>query len=165
MDSYNLLINGRMVAGDQTMPVINPATEEVLVQCPRASQKQLDEAVAAAKAAFPAWSATTMDERRKLIVKMAEAIEKNAGDLARILTQEQGKPLADATAETMGMAGFFRYFASLDLPPFRLTPFRIKMRVLQALGQDRDMGLDFVCCLAFDQHLAGMTAPAVALTP
>jgi acyl-CoA reductase-like NAD-dependent aldehyde dehydrogenase len=116
MESYNLLLNGRMVAGDQTMPVINPASEEVLAQCPRASKKQLDEAVGAAKAAFPAWAALPMDERRKLIVRMAETIEKNAADLAHILTQEQGKPLADATVETMGMAAFFRYFASLDLP-------------------------------------------------
>jgi acyl-CoA reductase-like NAD-dependent aldehyde dehydrogenase len=116
MEGYNLLINGKMVPGATTMPVVNPATEEVLSQCPRASKAQLDEAVAAAKAAFPAWAATSMDERRALIVKMAETIEKNADALARILTQEQGKPLADATAETLGMAGFFRYFASLDLP-------------------------------------------------
>ena len=116
MASYSLLINGRTVAGDKTMPVINPATEEVLAQCPRASEAQLNEAVAAARAAFPSWAATPIGERRKLIVRMAETIEQNAAELARILTQEQGKPLADATAETMGMAGFFRYFASLDLP-------------------------------------------------
>src|SRR5215470_4440121 len=116
MESFNLLINGRMVAGDKTMPVVNPATEEVLDQCPRASEAQLNEAVAAAKAAFPAWAATPIEERQQAIVRMAEAIEKNAGDLARILTQEQGKPLADATGETMGMATFFRYFAGLDLP-------------------------------------------------
>lgn len=116
MDTFNLLIDGRLVAGAKTMPVINPATEEILVQCPRASEGQLDEAVAAAKAAFPAWAATPIEKRRELIVRMAEAIEKNSAELARILTQEQGKPLADATAEAMGMAGFFRYFASLDLP-------------------------------------------------
>lgn len=116
MENFNFLINGRLVAGAKTMPVVNPATEEILVQCPRASEEQLNEAVAAAKAAFPAWAATPIEERRKLIVRMAETIEKNCADLARILTQEQGKPLADATAETMGMAGFFRYFASLDLP-------------------------------------------------
>lgn len=116
MESFSLLINGRMVAGAQTMPVINPATEEVLANCPRASHDQLNEAVAAAKAAFPAWAATPIGERRKVIVAIAETIEKNSGELARILTQEQGKPLADATGEVMGMAGFFRYFASLDLP-------------------------------------------------
>src|ERR1700743_194119 len=116
MSDYNLLINGKMVPGDLTMPVLNPATEEVLAQCPRASNAQLDTAVAAAKAAFPGWAATPIEERRKLIVKMADAIEANVSDLARLLTSEQGKPLADATAEVMGMAGFFRYLSSLDLP-------------------------------------------------
>ena len=49
-------------------------------------------------------------------IKMADAIEANAGDLARLLTSEQGKPLADATGEVMGMAAFFRYLGSLELP-------------------------------------------------
>ncbi len=53
MSDYRLLIDGKMVDGDQTMAVLNPATEEVLAQCPRASKAQLDKAVAAAKAAFP----------------------------------------------------------------------------------------------------------------
>ena len=58
MSEYNLLIDGELVPGDQTMPVLNPATEDVLAQCPRASKDQLDAAVAAAKAAYPAWAAT-----------------------------------------------------------------------------------------------------------
>jgi len=115
MGEYKLLIDGQMVPGDLEMPVVNPATEEVLAQCPRASKAQLDAAVAAAKAAFPGWAATPIEERRKLIVKMADVIEANASELARILTSEQGKPLADATGEVMGMAGFFRYLGSLDL--------------------------------------------------
>jgi acyl-CoA reductase-like NAD-dependent aldehyde dehydrogenase len=116
MDAFNLLIDGRMVAGDKTMPVINPATEETLADCPRASVDQLNQAVGAAKAAFPAWAATPIGERRKVISQIADVIEQNSQDLARLLTQEQGKPIADATAEVLGMAGFFRYFASLDLP-------------------------------------------------
>src|SRR6202034_186828 len=116
MSDFNLLINGKMVPGDLTMPVLNPATEEVLAQCPRASKDQLDAAVAAAKAAFPAWAATPIAERRRLVTKMADAIEANTNDLARLLTSEQGKPLADATGDVMGMAGFFRYLSSLDLP-------------------------------------------------
>jgi acyl-CoA reductase-like NAD-dependent aldehyde dehydrogenase len=116
MDAFKLLIDGRLVAGDKTMPVINPATEETLAECPRASVDQLNQAVAAAKAAFPDWAATTIGERRKVIVQIADVIEQNSHDLARLLTQEQGKPIADATAEVLGMAGFFRYFASLDLP-------------------------------------------------
>src|SRR6202171_6799656 len=124
MSDFNLLIDGKMVPGDLTMPVLNPATEEVLAQCPRASRSQLDAAVAAAKAAFPAWAATPIEERRRLVIKMAEAIEANTNELARLLTSEQGKPLADATGEVMGMAGFFRYLGSLDLP----------MRVIEGFG-------------------------------
>jgi len=116
MENFNLLIDGRLVAGDTTMPVINPATEETIADCPRASLDQLNQAVAAAKAAFPAWAATPIGERRKLIGQIAGVIEQNTDELARILTQEQGKPIADATAEVQGMAGFFRYFATLDLP-------------------------------------------------
>ena len=55
MGPYKLLIDGQLVDGDSVMPVINPATEEVLVECPRASKSQLDQAVAAAKRAFPGW--------------------------------------------------------------------------------------------------------------
>ncbi len=97
MSDFNLLIDGEMVPGDLMMPVLNPATEEVLAQCPRASIDQLNAAVAAAKAAFPAWAATPITERRALVGKMADAIEAHTNELARLLTSEQGKPLADAT--------------------------------------------------------------------
>src|SRR6185437_5298572 len=116
MSEYKLLINGRLEDGDQTMDVINPATEEVLAVCPRASKVQLDKAVAAAKAAFPGWSKTPIEERKKALLAIAERIQSKAPELARILTQEQGKPLADATGEVYGAAAFFQYFASLDLP-------------------------------------------------
>ena len=116
MAEYSLLINGALVAGDATMDVVNPATEEVLCAAPRASEAQLDQAVAAAKAAFPAWSNTPLDERKAVVNKIADAIEANAEGLARLLTQEQGKPIGDATAEVYGTAIFLRYFTSLDLP-------------------------------------------------
>ena len=121
MSDYKLLINGQLVAGDMTMAVINPATEEPVAVCARASKGQLDQAVAAAKAAFPAWSKTTMDERRAVLVAIADVIQANLTDLARLLTQEQGKPLADATGEIFGASAFFRYFASLDLPATVVT--------------------------------------------
>src|SRR5260370_8706175 len=116
MSDFNLLIDGKLVPGDLTMPVLNPATDEVLAQCPRASRSQLDAAVAAAKAAYPAWAATAIEERRKLVIKMADIIEANSSELARLLTSEQGKPLADATGEVLGMAAFFRYLGSLAFP-------------------------------------------------
>jgi acyl-CoA reductase-like NAD-dependent aldehyde dehydrogenase len=116
MTAFKLLIGGRLEDGDSTMAVINPATEEILAQCPRASKRQLDRAVAAAKEAFPNWSRTSMAERKKALIAIADIVEAKAGELARLLTQEQGKPLRDATAEAYGLAAFCRYFASLDLP-------------------------------------------------
>ena len=127
MEALKLLINGNLVAGDQTMPVLNPASEEVLTECPRGSVAQLNEAVAAAKAAFPAWAKTDIGARRKIIDEIADLIDANANELARTLTQEQGKPLAEAAAEVGGMAAFFRYFATLDL----------SMRVIEDSGERR----------------------------
>lgn len=116
MNDYKLLINGKLTEGAASMDVLNPATEQVLATCPRASEAQLNEAVAAAKAAYPAWSATSIDERKAIVSKIADAIEANATELAQLLTSEQGKPLADATGEVYGTVAFFRYFTALDLP-------------------------------------------------
>jgi acyl-CoA reductase-like NAD-dependent aldehyde dehydrogenase len=113
---YKLLINGALVEGAATMPVLNPATEEVLADCPTASEAQLNEAVEAAQAGFQIWKNTPIEERRAKLGEIADIIETNSEDLARILTQEQGKPLEDAMGEIMGASMFFRYFQSLDLP-------------------------------------------------
>jgi len=116
MSEYKLLINGALVDGASEMDVINPANEEVLAKAPRASQAQLDAAVAAAQAAFPAWRDTPIAERKAKLAQIADAIQAHAADLARTLTQEQGKPIGDATGEIYGAAAFFRYFTMLDLP-------------------------------------------------
>ncbi|MEI9930308.1 MAG: aldehyde dehydrogenase family protein [Rhizomicrobium sp.] len=116
MRDFKLLIDGQLEAGDLTLDVINPATEEVFATCARASSKQLDRAVAAANRAFPSWSNTSMAARRAALQKIADLIEAHVSELARLLTQEQGKPIADATGEVAGLAAFFRYFTTLDLP-------------------------------------------------
>ena len=116
MSKYSLLINGELVPGASTMHVINPATEEALAECPRSSEEQLNEAVQAAKEAFPSWSQTKIKDRKEIVSKIADIVEANAQELAQILTEEQGKPIGDATGEVYGMAAFCRYFASLDLP-------------------------------------------------
>jgi len=113
---YKLLIDGRLVDGAAVMDVLNPATETVVAQCPRASAEQLDEAVTAAKAAFPAWARIPIAERRALILKLADCIEVHAEELARLLTQEQGKPLTEASAEIAYSIAFIRQLASHDLP-------------------------------------------------
>lgn len=116
MSDYKLLIGGKLVDGASTMEVVNPATEEVLATCPRASDAQLNEAVAAAKAAYPAWAARPIADRRALILTLADRIEADADALARLLTQEQGKPLAEATAEIAYTVYFFRELAKNDMP-------------------------------------------------
>jgi len=60
---FKLLIDGKLVDGESTMDVLNPATGAVLSKCPRASVAQAQRAIAAAKAAFPVWSAKPWSER------------------------------------------------------------------------------------------------------
>ncbi|MEZ5656625.1 MAG: aldehyde dehydrogenase family protein [Sphingobium sp.] len=116
MREYKMLVDGRLIDGVSSIDVINPATEEVIASCPRADEAQLNEAVAAAKAAFPAWAALSIDERKDYLLKIADTIEEHAPELARLQTLEQGKPLASSMADVGGMAAFFRYFTTLDLP-------------------------------------------------
>ena len=116
MSSYKLLIGGELHDGDATLDVVNPATAQILATCQRASAAQLDEAVAAAKQAFPGWAALPLDARRQCLQAIADTIDANQAELARLLTQEQGKPLADAMAEVGATAGFFRYCAGRELP-------------------------------------------------
>ena len=115
--AYEMLIDGKLVAGSRTLDIVDPATGEVFETCACASRDEIDAAVAAAKAAFPAWSATTIAERQALMIRMAEAIEANLEALARTVTCEQGKPIADARAEVGGSAYFLRHYASVALQP------------------------------------------------
>ncbi|MBL6751007.1 MAG: aldehyde dehydrogenase family protein [Nevskia sp.] len=117
MSDFKLLINGRLVPGDSTMPVLNPATDQPVAECPRGSEAQINAAVAAAKAAFPAWSRTTVEERRAALLKLAAALEARSDEFAELLTQEQGKPLAEAKGEITFTLMFIRAFAEMDLKP------------------------------------------------
>ncbi len=116
-NSLKLLIDGQLVDGAGRMAVVDPATEEVVAECPKASAEQFNAAVAAAKRAFPTWSATPIGKRRECLVKIAEAIEANADELAHLLTSEQGKPLAHARGEVDITASFFRYVSELEFEP------------------------------------------------
>ena len=116
MAPFELLIDGKNLAGDLTLDVINPATEEVFASCARASEAQLDQAVAAAQAAFPTWSAIPIERRRAILEEVADVVVAHAEEIGRILTQEQGKPLEEAIAEVYGFAVFTRAFAAMDLP-------------------------------------------------
>jgi aldehyde dehydrogenase (NAD+) len=116
MREFKSLINGKLVPGVARLDVINPATEEVLAEAPRADRAQLNEAIAAAKAAFPAWSAKPIRERGALLVKLADALEARQDEFARLLTLEQGKPLPEAHWEIGFTIRIIRHHATLDLP-------------------------------------------------
>jgi acyl-CoA reductase-like NAD-dependent aldehyde dehydrogenase len=113
---FNLLIDGKLVPGATTLDVINPATGKVLTKCARADKAQLDQAVAAAKKAFPRWSATSIESRRQILLKIADALAARSGEFARLLTEEQGKPLAHAAGEVAGSVAMIQAFAAMDLP-------------------------------------------------
>jgi len=121
MSEVKMLIDGHAVGAEETFPVLNPATEEVITQCPKATTQQLDEAVTAARSALPAWSAKSLDDRRAIILKIADRLEANLGELAVTLSAEQGKPIEGfaglgAMFELGGSLAWIRYTASLDLP-------------------------------------------------
>jgi len=113
---FKLLVNGELIDGVSTFDVVNPATEEAFAQCPRADEAILNRAVAAAKAALPAWSALSADERAGYLHRLADAVEANIDEFARLLTAEQGKPLDQATYEIGGSVYTLRAFAAMRLP-------------------------------------------------
>ena len=98
------------------LPVTNPATGEEVGRAPRATRADLDAAVAAARAAYPAWRATPIAERQKVVAAFGAKVMEHADELARLLTAEQGKPLRDATSEVMGAAYWMSAFSARDLP-------------------------------------------------
>lgn len=114
---YRLLIDGELVAGASSMDVINPATGKSFTRCPRADVNQLNSAIAAAKAAFPAWSRKSWDERRQYLVKLADALAAQIDDFAKVLTLEQGKPLDQAKYELGGAIAMIRAFTQMKIEP------------------------------------------------
>ncbi|WP_176595493.1 MULTISPECIES: aldehyde dehydrogenase family protein [Sphingobium] len=115
-DIFKLLIDGDLVDGDSSMEVIDPASGMCFQTVPRGSARQLDQAVAAAKAAQPAWAELPLEDRRAKLLAFADAVRNNAGELARMLVREQGKPLPEANVEVAFTEGLVRHFASMDLP-------------------------------------------------
>ena len=113
---HKMLINGALVSGERMLDVVNPATEEVFARVPHATEAQLDEAVTAAAAAQKLWADIPIAERRAKLEELAGAIKDNAEELARIITQEQGKPLPEAAGEVEWSQGYLLHTATLELP-------------------------------------------------
>jgi acyl-CoA reductase-like NAD-dependent aldehyde dehydrogenase len=112
-----LLIDGELVPGAATMDVINPATGKPLTRCPRADLGQLNAAVAAGKAAFPAWSRKSWDERKRSLIALAEALASQHEEFAKLMTLEQGKPLDQARYEIGGAIAMIHAFTQMKIEP------------------------------------------------
>jgi succinate-semialdehyde dehydrogenase/glutarate-semialdehyde dehydrogenase len=114
-----MVINGndRASADDLWMNVINPATGETIDRVPQGSSADVDAAVEAAEAAFSSWSAKTTRERGLILCRAADRIREQQTVLARLLTQEQGKPLKESVDEVRGCANILEYYSSIAGQP------------------------------------------------
>src|SRR5437763_3589313 len=110
-----MIIGGDRRAAAGTFDVINPATGEPWAQAPDCSKEQLDEAMTAAAKAYIDWR-TDENARRDALRACANIMFGAGGDLAPILTKEQGKPLSQANIECLGEGLWFNYFADLEVP-------------------------------------------------
>ncbi|PVZ19615.1 MULTISPECIES: NAD-dependent succinate-semialdehyde dehydrogenase [unclassified Pseudomonas] len=101
----------RPALAGSTLPVVNPANGEVIGQLAKADQADLDAALAAAERGFQTWRRTPAFERYKTLRKAAVLLRERAEGIARLMTLEQGKPLAEARAETLGAADTIDWLA------------------------------------------------------
>lgn len=107
------LIGGQWLDADsaETIPVTNPATGQEITRIPNMAEAETRRAIAAAEAAFPAWAKRTTQERADILHRWFALMMEHQDDLARIMTTEQGKPLAEAKGEVAYAASFLQWFA------------------------------------------------------
>lgn len=115
MQEYKMLIGGEWVDAEsgKTFVTVNPATGEEVARVPLADARDVDKAVKAARAAFPAWAKLKQAERSAMLNKVAAAIRENAHELAMCEVMEHGTPYNDAFGVVMGAAEKFDYHASV----------------------------------------------------
>ncbi|MEQ5837282.1 aldehyde dehydrogenase family protein [Marinobacter sp. NFXS9] len=114
--SLAMTIDASPATTEHQLDVLNPATEAVIGHAPDAGQPELDQAVASAQRAFPAWKATSHDERRRLLDQFAEKMVEHADELAKLFTLEHGRPLAMSKEEVLGAAYWIRGIGQLEIP-------------------------------------------------
>ncbi len=105
-------VDGEWVKGNsnQTISVDNPATSEIIGRVPKLSGPETRQAIEAANRAFPAWSKKTAKERAAVLRRWFDLMMANQEDLARLMTLEQGKPLAESRGEVAYAAAFLEWF-------------------------------------------------------
>ena len=109
-------IAGEWVEAAEAAPNVNPSnTGDIVGHYPRASRADADRAIAAARAAFPAWSRTTPQERYEALKKISDEILARKDELGRMLSREEGKTLAEGIGETIRAGQIFAFFAGETL--------------------------------------------------
>jgi succinate-semialdehyde dehydrogenase/glutarate-semialdehyde dehydrogenase len=111
--TWQLYINGRWggAQSGQTFTVVNPATQDVLAQVPDGGPAEARAAVEAAAGALPGWSRLPGMERGRFLSRAHQLMLERGDDLARLVTQENGKPFEEARKEVAFAAGYFHWFA------------------------------------------------------
>ncbi|KAL3430518.1 aldehyde dehydrogenase domain-containing protein [Aspergillus tetrazonus] len=112
-ENFQNIINGEQTSTTERRHGINPATGEANPDVPVATKKDVDRAVVAAQEAFKTWADVPFDERRKALLAYADAIEEYVADFAKLLVQEQGKPLQFAAYEVTQSAQVIRSAADV----------------------------------------------------
>ena len=108
-----LFIDGVWKSGDgrEAHPVVNPVDAQPIADLPFATKADLEEALAASERAWPEWRSTDVDKRGAILHKTAALLRERAEHIGRIMTQEQGKPLAESRSEVLGSAQLFDWYA------------------------------------------------------
>ena len=108
-----LFINGSWRSGEDRdrFTVVDPSTGGGIAEVPLASEADLDEALETATRTYPEWRATDVEKRSAILHKTAKILKERADEIGRTLTQEQGKPLAEAKGEVLGAASLFTWYA------------------------------------------------------
>jgi malonate-semialdehyde dehydrogenase (acetylating)/methylmalonate-semialdehyde dehydrogenase len=113
--SVKLLIDGQFVESKTKdwIDVRNPATQEVVSRLPLCTAEEFNAAVASAKEAFPKWRSVPVPQRARVMFKLQELIQRHTDELARSITQEQGKTLADARGDVFRGLEVVEYAAGI----------------------------------------------------
>src|SRR3954467_4919226 len=108
------LIGGKAVAGRDYFETVNPATQDVLAEVASGGEGEVNAAVAAAKAAFPAWAGLPAPQRAKLVRKLGELIARNVPQISQTESRDTGQPIAQTGKQLVPRAADnFRYFAEM----------------------------------------------------
>ena len=115
MESFKLFINGQFESGAATFDSLNPATGQPWATIAEARAEEVNRAVAAAHQAFnaPEWRDLNASMRGKLLMRLADLVEQNADELARLETLDTGKIIRETRAQIAYVADYYRYYAGL----------------------------------------------------